>query len=265
MNIKKKLFLILLFVNVASCSTNATIKKLKSENDALQQEISSYQQSVTSYQGKVAALEMELKDSHLKIQELDAFSSDLSKEKESRAEESSNLRAEVRQFIRQEMDDFRDFFKDSDIADYVGGELIDRPNTTGSNLTIIDFNHSFPNNGRLLGATIRAFQPTVFSVLIFRKVEDSLIVLWKSEPFKVENRGNSKVGFKLDVTVEKGDLLGFSFPENVGVSYTNKTGDTGILEGQLEPGKLIELSDIEDRSEKRSYSAGVYGFFYVEK
>lgn len=265
MNTSKKILLMLLFVSITSCSTDGAIKKLKVENNLLQKEVSAYQKKVTSYQGKVATLELQLKDKNTKIQELDAFSSDLNKEKASRVEDSSNLRAEVRQFIRREMDDFRDFFKNSDIADYVGGELIERPNTSGSNLTIIDFKHPLSKKGRLLGATMIVSQPTVFSVLVFRRVGNDLIVLWKSEPFKVVNSGRNKVGFKLDVTVEKGDLLGFSFPEKVGVPYNNKTGDTGIIEGQLHPGKLIELSQIEYRSEKRNYSAGVYGFFYADK
>lgn len=265
MNTKIKFFLMFFIVNIASCSTNEATRKIKLKNDLLQKEVLSYQGKVTTYQGKVAALELQLKDSEAKIEELNSLSSDLSKEKVSRVEESNKLRAEVRQFIRREMDDFREFFKSSDIADYVGGELIDRSNISGSNLTIIDFSHTFPKKGRLLGAAVRVTQPTVFSVLVFRRIEKKLIVLWKSELFKVVDLGNSKVGFKLDVTVEKGDLLGFSFPENVGIPYNNKTGDTGIVEGQLESGKLIELSDIDYRNEKRSYSAGVYGFFYADK
>lgn len=254
MHTRKKISLVFLLINITSCSTNETIKKLSMENDSLQEK-------VTSYQGKVAELEIKLRENNLKIEELNVLSSNLSKEKKSRIEESSTLRAEIRQFIRREMDDFRDFFKDSDISDYIGGELIDRSTVSDSNMTIVDFSHAFPKKGRLLGATVRVSKPTTFSVLVFRPVADQLIVLWKSEQFSVMNRGINKVGFELDVTVEKGDLLGFSFPQNVGISYNQGTGDTGLIEGQLQPGKLIKTSQISNRNEKRSYSLGVYGFF----
>src|SRR5690606_26853384 len=86
-----------------------------------------------------------------KIGTLEHTTSVLATEKTSRVEESSTLRGQVRKFVQDNVDAFKNFMVQGNLLDYVGSELVARAKQDNQPAFLVDFANPMPSSGVLTG------------------------------------------------------------------------------------------------------------------
>lgn len=213
----------------------AALKKLKDEKSHLQREVSYYTERCVV----------------------------LEKEKQARIEASGDLRQGVREFTDGVMQSLRSYYQKTEIVDYVGGEVFRRSEVgTEKNVLLIDLKNVIASDGTLIGGTAYLTAPARLVFCLLRRVEgkDQLQVVRMSDPLASQEPGRKSWTFQVPLAVEKGDIIGAYFPENVAVPYDDvDTGSVVLVPGPIQMTSTVRLKAPTGRN-NRAYSFGMVGF-----
>jgi len=237
---------------LAACQVAPPVQQLQNENQALQQNLQQAERRIDSLQKEKRQLQASLTEARRVIGVLE-------KEKGERVSESTTLRGKVRHFVQREIDGFKAFLIDSNLLDYVGGELVRRAKYDQKPVLLVDLANRMPRPGVLTGVGGYFAVPTTVQLKILRPVNDQLVVIWESRTITVRQAGLSRQKLPHSVGVETGDVLGYYFPRGNSASFDTGTGDTRYQQDNLRPGSRLRPSSLNGAREKRAYSLGVYG------
>jgi len=248
----RKSCLVISVLGLVACQTPPQTQELMLQNQNLQSQLS-------DANTKISRLEADNRLQQQDIAELNRVLGVLDTEKSSRVTESSELRGQVRKFVQSQIDALKQFLVLGDLLDYIGGELVERSQVEDKSLLIVDLAHPVPNNGTLTGVGAYMTKPSTFQVKIFRPVDNDLMVIWESKAIRVMDSGNVHYDFPVTVGLEKGDFIGYYFPDNTGVSFDEGTSDTRYITKDISLGDSVKKSSLLGENKKRAYSIGVYG------
>lgn len=243
-------FLVVLLAT--GCQTQPNIQKMKDENAQLQSELDQARAKIVSLQNQEQSLQAQ-------IDELKRVMSVLDTEKTVRVQESSELRGQVRRFVQNQIDELKDFMVQSDLLDYIGGELVQRSQVDSRPLLLVDMANPMPSDGTITGVSAHFVKPGTFTVQVMRPVQDQMLVIWQSQVLQATDAGVARVNFPVSVGVEKGDYIGYYFQEAGIVSYDEGTGNTRYYDEAVSLGQSLKIRNLKGVREKRAYSVGVYG------
>lgn len=185
----------------------------------------------------------------------------LGKEKAVHMTQVGDLRSDTRRFLSSQISFLREFSQKTELLDYVGGELISRQHLDGKNQTLVDLENRIPSGGSVFGSWGHFAGSCTYLVSILRKVDEKWFAVWQSEPCNVVNTGLQKFDFRVPVSVEKGDIIAYTFRGAVGVTHDRGTGATVYVNDELKTGSSVKRSHLRGESDKRAYSIGVVGIF----
>jgi hypothetical protein len=200
--------------------------------------------------------ELSLRD---KVSALEHTASVLATEKSSRVEESSSLRAQVRKFVQNNVDAFKQFMVQGNLLDYVGSELVARAKQDKQPAFLVDFANVMPTSGILTGVGGHFTQAGNFIVKVLHPVGGQHVVIWESKTVEVERPGKQQFQFPVSVGVEKGDVIAYYFITAPNVAYDISTGDTLYQTADVALGGAVSKTFLSGATERRAYSLGVYG------
>jgi len=237
---------------ITGCAPPENLRQMGDRNRVLQGKLQTASGEIDRLKTQEVVLRKDMAELNRVINVLDS-------ERNSRTQESGYLRGQARKFMQGQIDTFKEFLLDSNLLDYVGGELIERANIEDKPLLIVDLANRIPKSGTLTGVTGYFAKPTAFSVKVMREVEGKLVVIWQSKLIKTKQTGVRRLNFPVVVGVEKGDVIGYFFPKNVGVTFDTGSGDTRYLSNDVRLGSGLSISSLNGSSKKRAYSIGAYG------
>lgn len=237
---------------LSGCQTPIHTQELESRNQSLQQQLDIKQTKIQTLESERHQLQKALNESN-RVRKI------IGKEKSSRFNESTLLRSQVRRFLQGQIDIYKSFLVNNNLLDYVGGELVKRKQYGDRSLMLVDLKNEIPRSGVLTGVGAWFVKPTHMTVKVLRKIDDKLVVVWESRNLNITKTGLVKTRFHVSVGVEKGDVLGYYFPEASTVAFDKGTGNTRYLSRNLRSGSSISPSSLEGGAEQRAYSLGVYG------
>ncbi|ROQ19632.1 hypothetical protein EDC38_0217 [Marinimicrobium koreense] len=250
--IARRISPLIVTLSLTACLTQPNVKALRDENNQLQRQLDQASDEITDMRVREEQLRAELEERNRVIDVL-------STEKSSRAQESSQLRGLVRDFVQSQIDSYRDFLLQSDLLDYVGGELVSRAHRGEESRTLVDLANPIPRSGTLTGVAGYFESPGQLVVKVLRPVDDSLVVVWESLPVEAEQSGVVRLSFPVSVGVDEGDIIAYQFDGVVPVSFDRGTGDTRFQREGLTLGSLVEPEELAGADERRAYSIGVLG------
>ena len=243
---------LLLALTLSACQTPPDVKQVEAQNLQLQTELAQAQNKIDALASEQARLQRE-------IDELNRVKTVLDTEKTVRVQESSELRGQVRRFVQRQIDMLKEFMVQSDLLDYVGGELVQRSNVDTKPLLLVDMANPMPGSGTITGVSAHFVKPGTFNVQVMRPVDDQLVVIWQSARLKAVNSGVQRVNFPVSVGVEQGDVIAYQLNEAGVVSFDTGTGDTRYSDDSVALGELLNTRSLRGEQDKRAYSVGVYG------
>lgn len=252
MNTKTLTSLLMATLLAAGCQTQPNMKKMQDENAQLQSELDQARAKIVTLENQGQSLQSE-------IDELKRVMAVLDTEKTVRVQESSELRGQVRRFVQKEIDELKTFMVQSDLLDYIGGELVQRSKVDNEPLMLVDMDKPMPADGTITGVSAHFVKPGTFTVQVLRPVEDQYLVIWQSHVLQATDAGVARVNFPVNVGVEKGDYIGYYFQEAGIVSYDEGTGNTRYLHEPVTLGQSLKERSFKGARDKRAYSVGVYG------
>lgn len=224
---------------LAGCS--GQMAELRTENAALKERL-----------GQVSGERLETVS---RLEECQHLTGILSREKMAKEQDLARLREVYRGYISGQYQTLDGLLNNVELLDYFGGEIVAREKDQGSDVTLV-FQQPVPENGRILRVRADVAYKTRFRLLIFKPLEKELLCVYASDPLDLDNVGTSEmVELPVPVHVQKGDVLGFYFPEKIGVYYDEKTGNYSVYKAPGRIGERIERSKAD--SEKRNYSLGI--------
>lgn len=236
----------------AGCQTQPNMQKMQDENKQLQSELDQARAKIVTLENQEQALQGE-------IDELKRVMSVLDTEKTVRVQESSVLRSQVRRFVQKEIDELKDFMVQSDLLDYIGGELVQRSQVDSEPWLLVDMDNPMPADGTITGVSAHFIKPGTFTVQVMRPVQDQMLVIWQSQVMQATDAGVARVNFPVSVGVEQGDYIGYYFQEAGIVSFDEGTGNTLYSDDPVSLGQSLKVRSLKGARDKRAYSVGVYG------
>ena len=239
-------------LTLSACQTPVSTQELEIRNKSLSTQLE-------TAEGKISTLESEQQQLQNRLDESNRKLEIIGKEKSSRFTESTQLRSQVRQFAQQQIDVYKSFLVNNNLLDYVGGELVKRKQYDNRPIMLIDLKNEIPRPGVLTGIGAWFVKPTQITVKVLRKIDDKLVVVWESRKLDINKTGMVKTRFKVNVGVEKGDVLGYYFSKVATVPFDKGTGNTRYLNNNLRLGSGISPSSLDGEDQQRAYSLGVYG------
>jgi hypothetical protein len=251
----KTIYSFLIFLLLTGCASSP--ERIKS----LEAQAKNLSASLEETKNRVAVLEKEKAELGVLLQQQQDVAQALGKEKEAHISQAGDLRQNMRAFLNSQITSLRDFSQRVEFLDYVGGELIRRQYLEGKDLTLIDLKNKIPSGGSLFGAWGHFKSPCTYFVSVLRKVNEQWFVVWQTDPFDVLSTNLQKFDFRVPVSVEKGDVIAYTFRGIVGVTYDRGTGETLYVGEELKTGRTIGTSEFKGESDKRAYSLGVVGMF----
>jgi len=242
---------LLVLYMLSACETPANQDDLVNQNNTLKTELQSAKQ-------KIESLSAEKRQLQADNSELERVKSVISTEKESRFNESIELRTSVRKFVQQRIAASKDFLLQGNLLDYIGGELLDRAELEPRLGTLVDLANPVPRKGILEGATGYFVNLTSLTVNVLRPINDDYLVVWKSPLLTTQKTGNSFLRFPTSVNIEAGDVIAYTFDTGDVLNFDRGTGNTRFSSKDFLLGGIIKTSSLKGASEKRAYSLGVY-------
>jgi hypothetical protein len=229
-------------ISVALAGCSAELSELRTENATLKERL-----------GQVSGERLEIVSRYEECQRLTGI---LSREKLAKEEDLARLRGVYREHIASQYQALGGLLRNEELLDYFGGELVAREKDQGNNVTLV-FQRPVPENGRVLRVRADVAQKTRFRLLVFKPLEKELLCVHASEPLDIDDVGSAAetVELPVPVHVQKGDVVGFYFPEKVGVRYDEQTGNFSVYKEEGKVGLRIGVGKAD--SEKRNYSLGV--------
>jgi hypothetical protein len=223
----------------------ANVQQLRKERDVLAAELSVKKDRITVLDGQVDMLA--------------GVNRALTREKNARVKETTEVRREVRDFVRQQVGAIQTFSQSHKLLDYIGGELIQREHSAGKSPCRIDMKNRIAAGTQLTGGGVYLTGPSKFSFCILRPVTDGLQVVWMSRTFANSQPGLVRVTFASPIGAAKGDIIGLYSDAALQVPYDVGTGDTRTVMQKPKVGLAVRRSALKG-DENRAYSFGVVGF-----
>lgn len=237
---------------LGACQAPPDVRQLQAEQAALEGRLASANQEIAELNSQQAQLRQELAERERVI-------AVLGEEKSSRVRESTSLRGQVRSFVQGQIDALKEFLLQGDLLDYIGSELVQRPQHDDRPMQVVDLAHPVPRPGTLTGVGGYFTDQGSLVVKVLRPVQNQLVVVWESQPLAVQRPGQQRINFPLVVGVSQGDIIGYWFAQPGLVPFTTGTGQAGYREEQLAPGQSIRPDALRGTEHKRAYSIGVFG------
>lgn len=234
------------------CQATPEVQTLVNEKQALEKQLSESNRRISQLEADKRLLEGDNAELNRVLGVLDT-------EKSTRVQESSDLRGQVRKFVQSQIDLLKTFMVNSDLLDYIGGELVERRQIEDESYLLVDLGNPVPRDGTMTGVAAYFTKPTPFVVKILRPTENQLVAVWESKTIVVREAGNNRIEFPVSVGIEKGDYLAYYFPETTGVGFDEGTGDTRYMKSDIKLGGTVRTSSLLGDKKKRAYSIGVFG------
>ncbi|NLE57248.1 MAG: hypothetical protein GX616_02730 [Planctomycetes bacterium] len=230
----------------------ASFREMKTQRDVLAARLTVTEDRVQSLEKDKAGLQRQ-------VDHLSGMTNVLEREKTERIKETTDVRGEVRGYIRDQVENLREFSQARQLMDYIGSEILERAAIEGEGVLLLDVKHRLPADAILLGARLFARAPTRVAVCIARPHDKGYIVVWRSNDFPVEASGAIDLTFDTPIAAQMGDLIGLYTASTVQVPSDIATGDVRPVRLNPAPGKLIEKHALP-RNTGRTCSFGVVGF-----
>jgi len=249
-------FLLSTVIMLAGCQAAPGVQQLQDQNASLQNQLEESNRQNDTLAAEKALLVQ-------KNTELNRVLAVLGQEKTSRADESTNLRGDVRVFVQEQVDNLKQFLLRSNLIDYIGGELVERQQRDTESVLLVDRGHPAPRNGTLIGVSGFFTAPGTLTTKVLRPVGDELVVVWESEPIAVKELGMQRLGFNVSISIDKNDVLAYYLAPGM-VGFDTGTGEMGYRDDDISVGGSIGQSSLRGDGDKRAYSIGVYGLLNPE-
>lgn len=239
---------------LVGCQTQPAMQQMQDENRQLQQKLGIATAEVARLDQANRALQAELI-------ERERVMAVLGTEKDTRVNEASQLRAQVRGFVQQRIDGLKAFLVHSDLLDYIGSELVERAQVDEQPQTIVDLANPVPRAGSLTAVGGYFNRSDELTVMVLRPVASDWVVIWRSQPLQIADQGLQQVSLPVSVGVEAGDVLAYHLPAQL-VSFDRGTGQSYVVNSrgqqQLTTGSMLMQKQLVAMQERRAYSLGVY-------
>jgi len=202
------------------------------------------------------------------IAELDRKLGIVTTEKGRSHERIKDIATSVREYIKNQMRDNRNFLTGIALEDFIGDELIARANTGEEGILVVNVENPVPSGGQIngIGGYFTAPGDMVFKLL--RPAGNDFIVIYdKKISVAADQPGEQHIDFDSPFIAKKGDIIAYYFPGPVNVPYDNNIGTTAYLQMQSDQyphGSRIASADIwQAKQIQRKYSLNYYGIFYT--
>ncbi len=256
-SLKTLSLMLVISFGLVACQAPPDVQQLQDQNGSLQRQLDGANKKVS----QLEASQTELKQEKA---ELNRVIGVLRNEKSSRVDESTNLRGDVRLYMQDQIDGLRQFLLKSNLLDYIGGELVERSKTSEEPELVVDLANVIPLQGTLTGVGAYFQAGGELTVKILRPIEEEMVVVWSSQPMLVTQTGMQRIQFPVSVGVDKGDILGYYFSTPKMVGFDTGTGKSRYLNEDVKVGEIIERSSLLGKSDRRSYSIGVFGLLTAQ-
>jgi hypothetical protein len=230
------------------------IKKQESTLRQKDQKISEQQESIKKMGADIAELNRQLNIS--------------SSEKGRYDERIRTIASSVREYIKKQMQDNRNFLTGIALEDFVGNELIERAHSDEENVLVVDVSNPVPSGGQINGVGGYFSDSAEIVIKLLRPSGNDYIVIYnKQVQVEAEAPGSKYIDFDSPFIVKKGDVIAYYFPGPVNVSYDSDIGTNAYSEMRSDKfghGDRMAATDIWHADEnKRKYSLNYYGIFYT--
>jgi len=230
------------------------IKKQESTLRQKDQKIAEQKESIEKMGADIAELNRQLNIS--------------SSEKGRYDERIKNIASSVREFIKQQMRDNRNFLTGIALEDFIGNELIERAHSDEENILVVDVSNPVPSGGQINGVGGYFSGSADIIVKLLRPSGNDYIVIYnKQVTVETDEPGKKYIDFVSPFIVKKGDVIAYYFPGPVNVPYDSDIGTntySKIRSDKFGHGDRMAAADIWHTDEiKRKYSLNYYGIFYT--
>jgi hypothetical protein len=191
-----------------------------------------------------------------------------SNEKGRYGERIKNIASSVREYIRQQMKDNRNFLTGIALEDFIGNELIERAHAGDEKMLIVNMAHPIPSGGQINGVGGYFSASADIAIKLLRPVGNDYIVIYDKQ-IRVEatEPGKKYIDFDSPFIAKKGDVIAYYFPGPVNVPYDSDIGTntySPMESNKYAHGDRIAADDIwHSDLIKRKYSLNYYGIFYT--
>jgi len=184
-------------------------------------------------------------------------------------ERIKNIASSVREYIKQQMRDNRNFLTGIALEDFIGSELIERAHSgEEEKILVVNVSHPVPSGGQINGVGGYFMGSADMIIKLLRPSGNDYIVIYnKQVQVDVEAPGKKYVDFDSPFIVKKGDMIAYYFPGPVNVPYDSDIGTntySEIRSDKFGHGDRVAAEDIWHTDlAKRKYSLNYYGIFYT--
>lgn len=230
------------------------IKKQESTLRQKDQKISEQHESIKKMGTDIAELNRQLNIS--------------SSEKGRYDERIKTIASSVREYIKKQMQDNRNFLTGIALEDFIGSELIERAHSEEENILVVDVSNPIPSGGQINGIGGYFTGSADIVVKLLRPSGNDYIVIYnKQVQVETEAPGSKYIDFDSPFIVKKGDVIAYYFPGSVNVPYDSDIGTNAYSKMRSDKfghGDRMAAADIWHADEiKRKYSLNYYGIFYT--
>ena len=268
---------IIIFVSLAMIGTGcATSQALQQELDQCQQSLSDQDLLLAKQESTIRQNEQKIEDQKEIITMLEEQVAELNRRLNISSTEQSlynerlrRISSSVREFIKQQIRDERNFLTDIALEDFIGNPLIKRANTDNENNMIIDFAYPVPSQGQINGFGAYFTGSCDVHIKLLRPVGDDYIVAY-DKPIKVAVNapGKQLIDFDQPIIARKGDIMAYYFPNSVCVPFDSELGINSYFKmrsDRYKSGDRLKADDLwQPEQTKRKYSLNYYGIFYTK-
>jgi len=217
---------------------------------------------------KIAEQQETIENMGTDIAELNRQLNIITSEKGRYDERIRDIATSVREFIKQQMRDNRNFLTNIALEDFIGNELIERAHVGDEKMIIVNVTHPVPSGGQINGIGGYFTGPADIIVKLLRPVGNDYVVIYNKQlVVEPETPGKNHIDFDSPFIVKKGDILAYYFPGPVNVPYDINIGTntySKMRSDQYGHGDRIAAANIWQNTEiNRKYSLNYYGIFYT--
>ncbi len=268
---------IFLFILVAmttiGCAANC--QNIQQQLDACQATLTDQDFIIKKQESTIRQKDQKIAEHKEAIEKISADNAELnrrlnisSNEKGRYDERIKDIASSVREFIKQQMRDNRNFLTGIALEDFIGNELIERAHTGDDKIIIINVAHPVPSGGQINGVGGYFSGPADIIIKLLRPVGNDYIVIYnKQVQVAAEEPGKKYIDFDSPFIVKKGDVIAYYFPDTVNVPYDSDIGTntySKMRSDKYQHGDRIAADDIWHTDQpKRKYSLNYYGIFYT--
>lgn len=217
---------------------------------------------------KIAEQNETIKKMGTDIAELNRRLNISSNEKGRNNERIRNIASSVREYIKQQMKNNRNFLTGIALEDFIGNELIERAHSGDEKMLIVNMAHPIPSGGQINGVGGYFTDAADIVIKLLRPVGNDYIVIYDKQVRVDAAAPDEKyIDFDSPFIVKKGDVIAYYFPGPVNVPYDSDIGTntySPIRSDKYAHGDRIAAEDIWHTDQiKRKYSLNYYGIFYT--